>query len=211
VALVNSTIFKRRTADSLTLYVFIGVLFAVGVVFGALAVHALTLEQQQNLSGELDRFIRMMEAGMFPDEGETFWDRLFFYGKWIGLIGLLGMTVVGLPFVLALDFLKGSLVGFAIGTVVSEHGWKGIVFSLASVVPPNMILVPAIVIASASAISFALHVIRYRLLQNKGRLLPAFGSLCTMLGLMMLAVTAAALVEAYVSPGLMRWAAPMLG
>jgi stage II sporulation protein M len=208
---VNSTIFKRRAADSLTLYVFIGVLFAVGVVFGALAVHALTLEQQQNLSGDLDRFIRMMEAGMFPDEGETFWDRFFFYGKWIGLIGVLGMTVVGLPFVLALDFLKGSLVGFAIGTVVSEHGWKGIVFSLASVVPPNMIVVPAIVIASASAISFALHVIRYRLLQNKGRLLPAFGSLCAMLSFMMLAVTAAALVEAYVSPGLMRWAAPMLG
>ncbi|PWW05628.1 stage II sporulation protein M [Paenibacillus cellulosilyticus] len=208
---MNSTIFKRRAADSLTLYVFIGVLFAVGVVFGALAVHALTLEQQQNLSGDLDRFIRMMEAGMFPDEAETFWDRFFFYGKWIGLIGVLGMTVVGLPLVLALDFLKGSLVGFAIGTVVSEHGWKGIVFSLASVVPPNMIVVPAIVIASAAAISFALHVIRYRLLQSKGRLLPAFVSLCTMLGFMLLAVTAAALVEAYVSPALMRWAAPMLG
>lgn len=208
---MNSTILKRRTADSLTLYVFIGVLFAVGVVFGALAVHSLTLEQQQNLSGDLDRFIRMMEAGMFPDEGETFWDRFFFYGKWIGLIGVLGMTVVGLPFVLALDFLKGALVGFAIGTVVSEHGWKGIVFSFASVVPPNMIVVPAIVMASAAAISFGLHVIRYRLLQSKGRLLPVFVSLCTMIGLMLLAVTAAALVEAYVSPALMRWAAPMLG
>jgi stage II sporulation protein M len=211
VALVNSTILKRRTADSITLYVFIGVLFAVGVVFGALAVHSLTLEQQQNLSGDLDRFIRMMEAGMFPDKAETFWDRFFFYAKWIGLIGVLGMTVVGLPLVLALDFLKGSLVGFAIGTVVSEHGWKGLVFSLASVAPPNIIVVPAIVLASAASISFAMHVIRFRLLQSKGRLLPAFASLCSMLGLMLLAVTAAALVEAYISPALMRWAAPMLG
>lgn len=207
---MNATMWKRRAADSLMLYVFVGVLFAVGVVFGALAVHALTLEQQQNLSGDLDRFVRMMEAGMFPDEAETFWSRLVFYSKWIVLIGLLGMTVVGLPLVLALDFLKGALVGFAIGTVVSEHGWKGIVFTLASVVPPNLIVVPAVMIASVAAVTFALHVIRYRLLQSKGRLMPAFGSLCFMLALMLLAVTAASLLEAYVSPALMRWAAPLI-
>src|SRR5690348_871400 len=111
VTLVNATLLKRRTADSMMLYVFVGVLFAVGVVFGALSVHALTLEQQQDLSGDLNRFIRSMEAGMFPDEAATFWARFFFYAKWILLIGVLGMTVVGLPFVLALDFLKGALVG----------------------------------------------------------------------------------------------------
>ncbi|WP_246070696.1 stage II sporulation protein M [Paenibacillus kobensis] len=207
---MNATLLKRRTTDSMMLYVFVGVLFAVGVVFGALSVHALTLEQQQDLSGDLNRFIRSMEAGMFPDEAATFWARFFFYAKWILLIGVLGMTVVGLPFVLALDFLKGALVGFAIGTVVSEHGWKGIVFSLASVVPPNLIVVPAFMIASVAAVTFALYVIRYRLLQGKGRLMPAFMSLCLMLTLMLVAVTAASLVEAYISPALMRWAAPMI-
>ncbi|EFM09851.1 stage II sporulation protein M [Paenibacillus curdlanolyticus YK9] len=207
---MRSNGWKQRTADSLMLYVFVGVLFAVGVVFGALAVHALTLEQQQNLSGDLDRFVKTMEAGMFPDVTDAFWSRTVFYGKWIALIGVLGMTVVGLPFVLALDFLKGALVGFAIGTVVSEHGWKGILFALASVVPPNMIVVPAIMIASVAALTFSLHVIRYRLMQSKGKLRPAFTSLCLMLVLMLLAVSAASLVEAYVSPALMRWAAPLL-
>ena len=43
---------------------------------------------------------------------------------------VLGLTVVGLPFVLALDFLKGVLVGFAIGMLVREFAWKGLLFSL---------------------------------------------------------------------------------
>ena len=35
-----------------------------------------------------------------------------------------------MPIILALDFFKGVLVGFAIGTLVSQHAWKGLLFSL---------------------------------------------------------------------------------
>lgn len=194
----------------LTLYLFVIILFAVGVVFGMLMVGALTLEQQQNLGDELSGFIRQIAAGIHPDEAESFWNSLWFHAKWLLLIWVLGLTVVGMPFVLALDFLKGVLVGFAVGTLISQHSWKGLVFALVSVAPPNLLAIPALMVASVAALSFSLLVIRGRLIGRNGRLLQPAAAFVTTTAVMFLAMVGAAFVDAYLSPALMQWAAPLV-
>ncbi|AJY77234.1 stage II sporulation protein M [Paenibacillus beijingensis] len=194
----------------LTLYLFVIILFAVGVVFGTLMVGALTLEQQQNLGDELSSFIQYISAGIFPNEAQSFWSSLWFHAKWLLLIWVLGLTVVGMPFVLALDFLKGVLVGFTIGTLISQHAWKGLLFSLVSVAPPNLLAVPALMVASVAALSFSLVVIRSRLIGRQGPLLRPAVSFVTTMAVMFLALVGAAFVDAYLSPSLMQWAAPLV-
>ncbi|ALS28377.1 stage II sporulation protein M [Paenibacillus sp. 32O-W] len=196
--------------DQLTLFVFVSVLFVVGAIFGALVVSALTLEQQQTLADDIDHYVKLMDAGIAPDGAATFRDRLLFHAKWLLLIWLLGTTVVGVPLVLALDFLKGVLVGFAVGTLVSQHAWKGAAFSLASVAPANILAVPAILIASAAAVSFAVYVAKNRILFRQGTLMPQFVSFSSTVLLMLFALAGAAFLEAYVSPVLIKWAAPLI-
>ncbi|MGO4376203.1 stage II sporulation protein M, partial [Paenibacillus sp. MCAF20] len=111
--------------NNLSLYVFVAVLFVVGAIFGALMVNALTFEQQQDLAQDVDQYVRLMGAGIGVDETDSFWERFFFHGKWMLLLWLLGITVVGIPGVLALNFLKGALVGFSIGTLINQYAWKG--------------------------------------------------------------------------------------
>ncbi|MDG0813167.1 stage II sporulation protein M [Cohnella rhizosphaerae] len=86
------------------------------------------------------------------------------------------MSVVGSPFVLALDFLKGVLIGFAVGLTVRHLAWKGVVVSLAVVAPQNLVILPALAIASVSAIRFAYYVGRERLFLGRGNLLPPLAS-----------------------------------
>lgn len=193
-----------------TLYVFVAVLFVVGVIFGGLMVQALTLEQQQELASDVSQYVQLMNNGVMADEAQSFWDSFFFHGKWMLLLWLLGITVVGIPFVLALDFLKGALVGFAIGSLVTQHAWKGLLFSLVSVAPPNLIIVPAILITSVAAISFSTYVIKNRLLQQKGTLAPQVLAFSSTVLFMMLLLVGAAWLEAYISPVLMKWVAPLI-
>lgn len=190
------------------LYVFVSVLFVVGGIFGALLVGVLTLEQQQELAAELGHYVSYLDAGLVGDAKALFWDRFWFHFKWLMLIWVLGITVVGIPGVLALNFLKGALVGFAAGVIVQQYAWKGILFFAASVVPQNLIAVPAIIVVSAAAISFGLFVVRNRLLQHKGELLPQFGSLTSTVIIVLLLLAGAAWLEAYISPALLGWVAP---
>ncbi|MFC5699795.1 stage II sporulation protein M [Cohnella faecalis] len=205
---MNIRIWNLSTRDNLNLYVFVGVLFAVGAVFGALLVNALTFEQQQELA---DRLLAYMNDVRHPNDlnnAAAFWDSFFFYGKWLGLIWLLGLSVIGLPAVLALDFLKGVLIGFAVGMLVRQWAWKGLIFSLATVAPQNALVVPALLIASVSAARFAYFVVRERLFRRKGQLLPPFLAHTAVAFLMLLMLVCASLYEAYVSPLLLERLVP---
>ncbi|BBH21069.1 stage II sporulation protein M [Paenibacillus baekrokdamisoli] len=196
--------------DQMTLYVFVSVLFAVGVVFGALLVNALTLGQQQDLVGDVQLFVQHVQDGVLQGGSPTFWERTLFHAKWILLIGVLGMTVVGMPLVLVLDFMKGVLVGFAIGTLVSQHAWKGLLFSLVSIAPPNMIIVPALLIASVSSVSFSIYIVKNRFLSRYGSLSHPFVAHSSTVVLMLLIIIGAAMIESFVSPLLIKWAAPLI-
>ncbi|MFD1955806.1 stage II sporulation protein M [Paenibacillus thailandensis] len=195
---------------NVTLLIFVAVLFVVGAVFGGLMVHALTLEQQEDLADEVARYIGQFGSNAAAaGDSDAFWSRLLFHGKWLLLVWVLGVTVVGVPFVLALDFLKGALVGFAVGTLVSEHSWKGVLLSLVSVAPPNLITVPAILMASVASLSFSLYVVNNRLLRQRGPLAPQLISFTASTAIMLALLAGAALLETYVSPVLIGWVAPM--
>ncbi|HUC90822.1 MAG TPA: stage II sporulation protein M [Paenibacillus sp.] len=197
--------------DLFTLYVFVSVLFVVGVVFGAIMYNALTLEQQQQVTGEVGRYADMFRAGIMPDPADTFRDRALFHTKWIVLIWLLGATVVGMPFILALDFLKGVLIGFSVGTLIQEHAWQGVLFAFAAIAPPNLLVIPALIMASVAGIAFSLHVVKKRLLQSGGELAHPLLSHTAVCLFMLLVLWGAALLEGYLSPQLIRLAAPVLG
>lgn len=192
---------------SLNLYLFVGVLIAVGAVFGALLVNALSLEQQQSLSDELTAYLG--GTASYAPSLEGFRERLFFHLKWLVLIWLLGISVVGSPFVLALDFLKGVLIGFAIGLTVRHMAWQGVAVSLAVIAPQNLVIVPALAVASVSALRFAYYIGRERLFLGGGRLLPPLAAHTGVAATMLLVLAIASMWETFVVPhivsGLARW------
>ncbi len=196
--------------NQLSLYVFVSVLFVVGVVFGALMVNALTLEQQQDLAQDVNQYVKLMNDGVGMGEAQSFWERFFFHMKWLLVLWILGITVVGIPGVLALNFLKGALVGFSVGTLINQYAWKGVLLSLVSIAPQNIIAVPAMIIVSAAAITFSMYVVKNRLLQQKGELAPQLGAFSSTAVLMLIVFAGAALFEAYISPSLISWVTPLI-
>ncbi|MCE5169664.1 stage II sporulation protein M [Paenibacillus profundus] len=196
----------------LHLYIFVSVLFLVGVVFGALLVNALTLEQQQDIGSHLGHFFTTIDQnGTSANGGEAFLDSVLFYLKWIAVIALLGISIVGFPLVLVLVFAKGVFVGFTVGTLVGQYAWKGVLFAFVSVAPHNMIAIPLIMIASVASMALAMHVLKHRLFMPKLQSLrEPIGRFFALQASAALGMGAVAAVVTWVSPGLMKWAAPFL-
>ncbi|WHX47437.1 stage II sporulation protein M [Paenibacillus woosongensis] len=203
--------FRYALKDQTPIYVFVSVLFLMGVVFGALMVNALTLEQQQDLSRYLGNFFISINEGGADFHPMAFWEVAVLHLKWLGLIWLLGLSVIGLPGILILDFLKGVLIGFTVGCLVGQFTWKGLLFALVSVAPHNLIIIPVLLISSVAAIGFSLNIIRSRVLMNRsGSVAGPFVSytgVTMALGLMMLAASS---FETWVTPVMMAWVTPML-
>lgn len=197
--------------EHLSLYIFVGVIFVTGVVFGAVMANALSLEQKQEITRYLSNFFSIVDQGMLVGEApNSFRETLSLHMKWVLIIWLLGMSVIGLPLILILDFLKGVLIGFTVGYMVGTLSWHGLLFALVSVVPQNLIVIPVLIVCSVTAIAFSVRLVKNRFIQKKGALfepLLRFTSVAAASGVLMVGV---ALFEAYLSPAMMQWVTPML-
>ena len=205
---MNLRLWNLSARENRNMYIFMGVLLLSGTVFGVVLVGALTLDQQQDLADRLDVYWQTFGNAEALDAGAAFRDRFFLYAKWLFLIWMLGLSVIGLPFVMALDFLKGVLLGFSVGLIVREMSWHGVGLSLAAVAPQNLLVIPALIIASVSASRFAYFVVRERLFRRKGNMLPPFVAHTAVAAAMLVVLCAASLYEAYVSPLVIERIAP---
>lgn len=62
----------RHLEENKTLYAFVGVLFLMGVIFGAIIVNSLSLNQKQDLYTYLSRFFVQAAEGGFTSKSDMF-------------------------------------------------------------------------------------------------------------------------------------------
>ncbi len=159
---------EQYMKEHLSLYIFVGVIFVTGVVFGAVMVNALSLEQKQEITRYLGNFFSIVtQGGLESGTASSIKESFTMHIKWVLIIWLLGLSVIGLPLILILDFLKGVLIGFSVGYMVGTLSWKGLLFALVSVVPQNLIVIPLLIICSVSAISFSILLVKNRFISRK--------------------------------------------
>ncbi|NBI27648.1 stage II sporulation protein M [Chengkuizengella marina] len=196
--------------EHLSLYIFVSVLFIMGIIFGALMVNALSFEQKEDMSSYLGSFFKMINQETDLSSKQLLRETFSLHLKWMLLIWVLGLSVIGLPFILILDFLKGVLIGFTTGYFVGELSWDGIVFALVSIAPQNLIIIPAIIIASVSGISFSIYLIKNRFLQKRGNISKPFMSYSFLILSLIGILFVTSLYETYLTPSIMKWITPML-
>lgn len=185
-------------------YFFVTVLLLMGVLFGSMLVNALTLEQKEELTQFVQHFVSEPEL---QQANRSFLDSFMLQMKWLLLILLLGLSVIGFPGILLVIFFKGILVGFSIGYLMSELSWKGIVLAFASIAPQNIMLIPIMLICSVYALSFSLYHMRtsfFRKTPRIGRAVRMSEYFLTMLAATIL-LLGVSMFETMISPLLVQW------
>ena len=131
--------------------------------------------------------------------------------KYLVLLWVLGISLVGVLGVAALALLRGFVSGFTVGFLAAELGWRGIALAVAGHLPQSLLEVPALVIGGTAAVAFSLQVIRS---WSERRRVPQFyPALARLTGTLLatgLVLVVAGLVESYLSPALVRFATSFL-
>lgn len=188
-----------------SIYLFVSVLFLMGVIFGAIVVNSLSLGQKEDLFYYLSQFFSQVSEGKIADPYDLFLQSFVHNSKFIGLMWILGISIIGLPVILILLFIKGMVVGFTVGFLVNQMQWEGFVLAVVSVLPQNLLTIPIFIIAATLSVAFSLKMIRRQFMKNLGQpVLPLVGRYVLAFLAMMLGLLVAAGIEAYLSPTLMK-------
>lgn len=188
------------------IYIFVTSFFLAGIAAGALIVKYL----EAGYLGELqESFISFLESYRISsqDNPEFFQllkisyqkNILFLLGTW-----LLGLLWAGFPLVLLLLFLKGLALGFTVGFMVYHFAFKGFLFSLAALLPHNIILIPAFLYAATMATTYSYMNFKERFAPKKKPAESHFTEYCLYIFLSLLIIFIGGFVEAYLSPVFIR-------
>ncbi|MGG3891809.1 stage II sporulation protein M [Metabacillus fastidiosus] len=201
------TIIKQHIKDQSSIYLFVFVLFLMGVIFGAIIVNSMNINQKEDLYYYLSRFFGQVSEGKIASSIDMFKQSFFHNMKYLGLMWVLGISIIGLPVILVMLFIKGMVVGFTVGFLVNQLGWKGFLLSFVTVLPQNILLIPAFIVMCAVAISFSLKMVK-QLYMKKTLMMESpfsmFMKYVVVLVSISLFTVIASLFEAYASPMLMK-------
>lgn len=187
------------------IYAFLVVIFLMGAVAGSIAVNTLSGQQKSELMGYLQGFFQSLasDRNVTPQVvvKQSIYDNV---GKTVGLMWLLGLSIIGIPLIVAIVFLRGFVLGFSIAFFVNEMVYRGLALAIVSIVPHNLIIVPAIILSAGAALSFstaALVTLFGRRGYNMYSQFLRTTLLCIVAGI---CLVGAAFVEAYVTPALIQ-------
>ncbi|WP_174734081.1 stage II sporulation protein M [Mesobacillus harenae] len=191
--------------ENSSIYLFVSVLFLMGIIFGAVIVNSLTFSQKEDLFYYLSQFFGQVSTGKVAESSDIFLQSFFHNVKFIGLIWVLGISIIGLPVILVLLFMKGMVVGFTVGFLVNQMKWNGFLLSFVSILPQNFIIIPIFIIMATLAVTFSLKLIRNQFMKKIGQpILPLLTRYLIAFLLAIVVLSAAAGIEAYLSPALLK-------
>ncbi|MCA1063263.1 stage II sporulation protein M [Rossellomorea sp. AcN35-11] len=204
----NSNPLIQHVQAHSSIYLFIITLFLMGIIFGAIVVNSLSFAQKEDLYFYLSKFFSEMEEGSMTSAEELFRQSFLHNVKYLGLMWLLGISIIGLPLIFVLLFMKGVVVGFSVGFLVNQMGWSGFLLSFVSVLPQNIIIIPAFIFIGAISASFSLTLIRKIFMRQttsmQFQMIPFLSRYVIFFVIAIGIVTIAASIEAYLSPNLME-------
>ncbi len=188
-----------------TIYVFMIILFLTGVIFGAIIVNSMNFIQKQDLYFYLERYFMQLTNNEEIEASSILKSSFFYHAKYLLLLFILGLSVIGLPVVWILLFLKGLVVGFSVGFIVNQLGIKGLLLASFSIAPQNLLIIPIYVSAGSLAMIFSLTLLgklfSHRVSQP---ILHPFGKYVTIFSFLLFFSFVAALLEAFVANEAMR-------
>lgn len=195
-----------RGRDRGALSVLLVALIVLGVVAGSMAVNWLPGDQKTNLAAAVTEMaLRVAQGGQPLPAIDVFSRSLANNLKLGGVIWLLGFTVMGIPFILALLFLRGFIIGFTVGFLVNQAGWQGVLIAFSSVLLPSLLAIPALFMLAAGAVTFAYYRRRQRVGLSRSLILPEFavyGFVGCVAGVVLVA---ASLFDGFAGPALLRF------
>ncbi|SFA97662.1 MULTISPECIES: stage II sporulation protein M [unclassified Bacillus (in: firmicutes)] len=191
--------------ENSSIFLFVVVLFLMGVIFGAVVVNSLSFTQKEDLFSYLSQFFGQVSDGKVAAANDLFRQSFYHNIKFIGLMWVLGISIIGLPVILILLFIKGMVVGFTVGFLVNQMGWNGFLLAFVSILPQNLIIIPIFIIIAAVSISFSLRMVQMQFMKKYSQpILPLFRRYLTALVVAIILLAVSSAVEAYLSPDLMK-------
>ncbi|HHW32402.1 MAG TPA: stage II sporulation protein M [Clostridiaceae bacterium] len=191
-------------------YIMLIMALVTGISAGAFTVNGLSAIQREELTNYIHGFLSLMDNQVI-DSNELLRLAMLENAKIVLILWTLGVMIIGIPFIFAVIGIKGFIVGFSSGIIIKTLGFKGILFSLFALLPKEVLILPALIAIGVNGMNFSINIIKNKSIKHmfKENLKADFFAYCFVTLFFSLFIVLGTLVEAYITPVLIRIISPI--
>jgi stage II sporulation protein M len=201
----------RHIRNNSKKYFFLLLSFIIGVSAGAFTVNGLSATQKEEITNYFQGFLQLLDNQKI-DSGEIIQVSAIENYKTVIVLWILGITIIGAPFIFLVIGIRGFITGFTSGFIIESLGIKGVIFIIFTIIPKELIVIPSIIALGVNGINFSLSIIKKKSIKqlSKESLKTNFLGYCIVTIILSCIIFSGILVEAYVSPVFTRMIAPII-
>ena len=161
-------IIKEHIENNLKQYFIISVLFIIGVLIGVMVVNNVQLQIKEQIGTTITSFINNLNDENYQiDYIGLLKNVITNHILFTILLWFLGCSVIGIPIVYILIVYRGFSLGYTISSIILVLGiGRGIIFSLATLLLQNLLIIPAIIAIAVSGTRLYSSIMKNKRIEN---------------------------------------------
>lgn len=195
---------KNSIVKQKKIYVMLIVLTIVGMIAGSIFTTILSKVDQNLVKEQLTSFFTQIKDGKLDYANgivnSITSNLLYCIGVW-----LLGISIIGLPIILLLLFMKGFITGFSVGAIISLYQWKGVALALAYVFPQHLLSLCINILLAFYATSFSIKLFSSLFLKKEINFKEAMRRYLKILCISIVGLLISSVIEIFLSPFLIKF------
>ena len=144
-------IVKEHVYINLKQYLIVSVLFIIGVIIAVIFINNDNNTGNSQIENNITTFIECLKTDYQVDKVKLLKELIINNIFTAFILWFMGCVVIGIPIVYGIIVYRGFSLGYTISTIILTLGtWKGIMFSLITLLLQNLIIIPCIFAISVS-------------------------------------------------------------
>ena len=175
----------------------------IGLISGILFLFFISKEDKNLLMKEINSFfVNIKENNL--NTLDTLINSIYSNTLSISIIWLLGISIIGIPFIIFFIFFKSFVFSFSVASIIAKYGFKGILISLSYILPHQVIYLIIWLLLSFYALSFSFKLIRLLFLKKNINIREYFLKYLKIGIICIITAIFCSLFETYISPHLIK-------
>lgn len=196
---------KRHIEKNMMTYIISFLCIGIGVVLGVYSIKYMQSADKGNINQWLNTAISSLQT---KDIGlkALFVESLKNYLPLVFALWFLGLTIIGIPFIIIIDLIKGYTLGFTFSCIISNYAMKGFGAAMFGVVLQNLIFIPCIVFLSVLSMEFSRSILRDKtMILDRSTFLSCVLNYTLVYGVVFLIMLVGSGLETVVAPRMIKY------
>ena len=194
---------KLSSIKGKRLYLFLLLVFIIGVVFGSIFITILDEPDKNSVISQIASFFDQIKANKIDYLGvlkNSVTSNLLY----IAFIWILGISIIGIPIIIIMLFLKGFMIGFSIAAIIAKYKIIGILGSFTYIFPHIILSVLVIFMMSYYALKLSFSLLKAVIERKSINFSEIINRYSLVMLMSVIIMVVASLIETFISPYIMK-------